>query len=159
MLAHEPSPPDSALQHLRLTAAFVATVKPTRSAKTYGDGRGGYGLTLSVRPLPARKASTGTDAPSGPGEGLTVPVVSKTTVRLYPPDVAIIDAWAADNPDPDTGLTPSRPTAIRRMIRAGCTATAAHGAHAEIDPPASRNDLREAVASILSRLDSSERDS
>ena len=45
-----------------------------------------------------------------------MPIVSKTTVRLYPPDVEIINAWAAANPDPDTGLTPSRPTAIRRSI-------------------------------------------
>ena len=87
-----------------------------------------------------------------------MPVVSKTTVRLYPPDVALIDAWAAANPDPDTGLTPSRPTAIRRMIRAGC-ATTANGAPGEIDPPASRRDLREAVESIVSRLNSRERDS
>lgn len=80
-----------------------------------------------------------------------MPVVSKTTVRLYPPDVAIIDAWAAANPDPDTGLTPSRPTAIRRMIRtaypspAGATDTAQ-------DRPATRRDLRLAIASILDRL-------
>ena len=52
---------------------------------------------------------------------LTVPVVSKTTVRLYPPDIAIIDAGTAESPDPETGLTPSRPTAIRRMIRAATT--------------------------------------
>ena len=84
-----------------------------------------------------------------------MPVVSKTTVRLYPPDVAVIDAWAAANPDPDTGLTPSRPTAIRRMIRAGCAATT-NGSPDELDLPASRNDLQEAVASILSRLDSRE---
>ena len=38
------------MQHLLLTAAFVATIKPTRSVKTYGDGRGGYGLTLAVQP-------------------------------------------------------------------------------------------------------------
>lgn len=38
------------MQHLRLTAAFVATVKPACTVKTYGDGRGGYGLTLSVQP-------------------------------------------------------------------------------------------------------------
>ncbi len=43
------------MQHLRLTAAFVATVKPTRSTKTYGDGRGGYGLTLSVRPTGSKQ--------------------------------------------------------------------------------------------------------
>ena len=47
-----------------------------------------------------------------------MPVVSKTTVRLYPRDIEIIDAWAAANPDPDTGETPSRPIAIRRLIRA-----------------------------------------
>ena len=82
-----------------------------------------------------------------------MPVVSKTTVRLYPPDTAIIDAWAAANPDPDTGLTPSRPTAIRRIIRTACRHLPDASA-AELDPPASRNDLREAVAAILSRLDS-----
>ena len=81
-----------------------------------------------------------------------MPVVSKTTVRLYPPDVAIIDAWAAANPDPDTGLTPSRPTAIRRMIRDAC-ATTTNGSADDLDLPASRGDLREAVASILRRLD------
>ena len=84
-----------------------------------------------------------------------MPVVSKTTVRLYPPDVAIIDAWAAANPDPDTGLTPSRPTAIRRIIRTACHHLPTASAE-ELEPPASRGDLREAVAAILSRLDSAE---
>ena len=80
-----------------------------------------------------------------------MPVVSKTTVRLYPPDVEIIDAWAAANPDPDTGLTPSRPTAIRRMIRTTCrTSTDASGG--DQDQPASRRDLRLALAAILDRL-------
>ena len=82
-----------------------------------------------------------------------MPVVSKTTVRLYPPDVAIIDAWAAANPDPDTGLTPSRPTAIRRMIRTACLATT-DASDGDPDRPASRQDLRRAVASILERLPS-----
>ena len=81
-----------------------------------------------------------------------MPVVSKTTVRLYPPDVEIIDAWAAANPDPDTGETPSRPTAIRRMIRAGNTPVEQRMADQE-DAPASRRDLREAMAGILRRLD------
>jgi len=82
---------------------------------------------------------------------LTVPVVSKTTVRLYPPDVAIIDAWAAANPDPDTGLTPSRPTAIRRMIRASShlAPDIPPGADAS---PATRADLRDAVSHILNRV-------
>ena len=80
-----------------------------------------------------------------------MPVVSKTTVRLYPPDIAIIDAWAVANPDPETGLTLSRPTAIRRMIRA------AYPNVSEIDhdlneAPATRHDLREAVSQILSQL-------
>ncbi len=74
-----------------------------------------------------------------------MPVVSKTTVRLYPPDVAIIDAWAAANPDPETGLTPSRPTAIRRMIRA------ATGDNQDL--PVSRRDLANAVEQIVTRLD------
>ena len=82
-----------------------------------------------------------------------MPVVSKTTVRLYPPDVAIIDAWAAANPDPDTGLTPSRPTAIRRMIRTAYLAVT-DAADNDPDRPASRGDLRLAVASILERLPS-----
>ena len=80
-----------------------------------------------------------------------MPVVSKTTVRLYPPDVAIIDAWAAANPDPDTGLTPSRPTAIRRMIRTAFGASI-DPSDSEQDRPASREDLRLAVATILDRL-------
>lgn len=80
-----------------------------------------------------------------------MPVASKTTVRLYPPDVAIIDAWAAANPDPDTGLTPSRPTAIRRMIRAAFPSPA-EASGTERDRPASRGDLHAAVASILDRL-------
>ena len=84
-----------------------------------------------------------------------MPVVSKTTVRLYPPDVAIIDAWAAANPDPETGLTPSRPTAIRRMIRTAC-GTSTDPSDSDQDRPASRQDLRLAVASILDRLDSQE---
>ena len=82
-----------------------------------------------------------------------MPVVSKTTVRLYPPDVAIIDAWAAANPDPDTGLTPSRPTAIRRIIRTACH-TSTDASDSDQDRPASREDLRLTVASILDRLDS-----
>ena len=80
-----------------------------------------------------------------------MPVVSKTTVRLYPPDVAIIDAWAAANPDPDTGLTPSRPTAIRRMIRMAYR-TSTDASDRDQDRPASREDLHVAVASILDRL-------
>lgn len=82
-----------------------------------------------------------------------MPVVSKTTVRLYPPDVEIIDAWAAANPDPDTGLTPSRPTAIRRMIRTAFPSPPGTS-HVELDGPASRRDLGLAVASILDRLPS-----
>ena len=85
-----------------------------------------------------------------------MPVVSKTTVRLYPPDVAIIDACAAANPDPDTGLGPSRPTAIRRMIPAASRA-APTGSPESDDPPATRADLREAVSRILGRMDPDER--
>ncbi len=82
---------------------------------------------------------------------MTVPVVSKTTVRLYPPDVALIDAWAAANPDPDTGLTPSRPTAMRRMIRTICR-TSPDASDSDQDRPASRKDLHLAVTAILDRL-------
>ena len=81
-----------------------------------------------------------------------MPVASKTTVRLYPPDVEIIDAWAAANPDPDTGETPSRPTAIRRMIRSigrSDRAVLPSDDHA----PASRRQLQDAVTAILERLD------
>ena len=81
-----------------------------------------------------------------------MPIVSKTTVRLYPPDVEIIDAWAAANPDPDTGLTPSRPTAICRLIRS----TVQHPLQPGLDTdhqPASRADLDQAVSRILERLD------
>ena len=35
---------------LKLTPAFVRTVKPNSGTRTYGDGRGGYGLTLVVQP-------------------------------------------------------------------------------------------------------------
>ena len=34
----------------RLNATFVRTVKAEHRVRTYGDGRGGFGLTLSVRP-------------------------------------------------------------------------------------------------------------
>ncbi len=34
----------------RLSAAFVRAVKPASRLKTYGDGRGGFGLTLCVQP-------------------------------------------------------------------------------------------------------------
>ena len=80
-----------------------------------------------------------------------MPVVSKTTVRLYPRDVELIDAWAAANPDPDTGEIPSRPTAIRRMIRehTGCP-TDLSPVHA--NDPATRADLQSAVSRILDRL-------
>ena len=84
-----------------------------------------------------------------------MPIVSKTTVRLYPPDVEIIDAWAAANADPDTGLTPSRPTAIRRLIRS----TVQHPlqpSHNTDHQPASRADLNQAVSRILKRLDLTE---
>ena len=87
---------------------------------------------------------------------IAVPVVSKTTVRLYPPDIEIIDAWAAANPDPDTGLTPSRPTAIRRMIRV--TAHAPQPTSPDrVDPPATRTDLDDAVSTILGTLRSTHR--
>ena len=81
-----------------------------------------------------------------------MPIISKTTVRLYPPDVEIIDAWAAANPDPDTGLNPSRPTAIRRMIRSIITVDQSAGPD-PINVPASRRDILEAVSRILNRLD------
>ena len=84
-----------------------------------------------------------------------MPVVSKTTVRLYPPDVEIIDAWAATNPDPDTGLTPSRPTAIRRMIRSTIQSPHSEDVHADRQP-ASRADLAQAVARILDCLSNTE---
>ena len=64
-----------------------------------------------------------------------MPIVSKTTGRLYPPDVAIIDAWAAANPDPETGETPSLPTAIRRMIRSSETTPAQPPVPNEDDAP------------------------
>ena len=82
-----------------------------------------------------------------------MPVVSKTTLRLYPPDVAIIDAWAASNPDPDTGEPPSRPTAIRRMIRSA-NSSEPLALVSDDDAPASRRHLQEAVANILERLES-----
>ena len=79
-----------------------------------------------------------------------MPVVSKTTVRLYPRDVEIIDAWATANPDPDTGETPSRPTAIRRLIR-----TSPMNPRPDPAPgnaTATRRDLELAVSRILNRL-------
>ena len=79
-----------------------------------------------------------------------MPVVSKTTVRLYPPDVAIIDAWAAANPDPDTGLTPSRPTAIRRIIRSMKAAADPHSSDCTL--PATRADVHNAVTRLLDHL-------
>ena len=81
-----------------------------------------------------------------------MPIVSKTTVRLYPPHVDIIDAWDAANPDPDIGLTPSRPTAIRRLIRS----TVRHSPEPGVDTdhqPATQADLNQAVSRILERLD------
>ena len=87
-----------------------------------------------------------------------MPVVSKTTVRLYPPDVKIIDAWAIANPDPETGLTPSRPTAIRRMIRAA-TRTGAKPPNDQNDRLATRADLEEALSRILATLTADERPS
>ena len=80
-----------------------------------------------------------------------MPVVSKTTIRLYPPDVEIIDAWAISNPDPDTGLTPSRPTAIRRMIRAASRVQPDASPNPN-DPPATRTDIDSAVSRILHHL-------
>ena len=82
-----------------------------------------------------------------------MPVVSKTTVRLYPPDVAIIDAWAAANPDPDTGEPPSRPTAIRRMIRSASSSDQPP-LLSDDDAPALRRHLRDAVATILEHFES-----
>ena len=35
---------------IELTAASVRTVKPDSRTRTYGDGRGGFGLTLVVQP-------------------------------------------------------------------------------------------------------------
>ncbi len=84
-----------------------------------------------------------------------MPVVSKTTVRLYPPDIEIIDAWAAANPDPDTGLTPSRPSAIRRMIRTAFR-TPTDATSSDQDRPASRKDIELAIVAILDRLPSPE---
>ena len=79
-------------------------------------------------------------------------VVSKTTVRLYPPDIEINDAWAAANPDPDTGPTPSRPTAMRRMIRmiAQRPTPTTHDTDLR---PATCGDLERTVSRILDRFD------
>ena len=38
------------MQKHRLTSAFIRTVKPAARLRTFGDGRGGYGLTLAVKP-------------------------------------------------------------------------------------------------------------
>ncbi len=84
-----------------------------------------------------------------------MPVVSKTTVRLYPPDIEIIDSWASANPDPDTGFTPSRPTAIRRMIRATARITREATPRTD-DAPVTRADLRDAVSRILGALGSAD---
>ena len=84
-----------------------------------------------------------------------MPVVSKTAVRLYPPDIEIIDAWAAANPDLDTGLTPSRPTAIRRIIRTASRLLTDPSPNPH-NPPVTRADLRDAVSCILARLDPDE---
>lgn len=79
-----------------------------------------------------------------------MPVVTKTTVRLYPPDIEVIDRWAAANPDPDTGLTPSRPTAIRRMIRS--MKATADPRSSECALPATRADVNDAVTRLLDHL-------
>jgi hypothetical protein len=84
-----------------------------------------------------------------------VPVVSKTTVRRPARGRDHRRAWAVANPDPDTGLIPSRPTAIRRMIRTACRALT-DTSDGDQDQPASRKDLQTAVAAILDRLDSRE---
>lgn len=81
-----------------------------------------------------------------------MPVVSKTTVRLYPPDIDIIDAWAEANPDPDTGLTPSRPTAIRRMIRSA-QRFLPDALPSPDDPLATKADIENAVSRILHHLE------
>ena len=48
---HANSPRGSIPKHrIELSAAFVRTVKADVRARTYGDGRGGYGLTLVVQP-------------------------------------------------------------------------------------------------------------
>ena len=81
-----------------------------------------------------------------------MPVVSKTTVRLYPRDIEIIDAWAAANPDPDTGETPSRPIAIRRLIRASQMNPRPVPTRPPGTAPATCSDLELAVSRILNRL-------
>ena len=48
---HEKQPRGSIpKQRIELTAAFVRTVKADVRTRTYGDGRGGFGLTLIVQP-------------------------------------------------------------------------------------------------------------
>ena len=42
--------PQVSVHNGRLTAAFANTLKSSPRVKTLGDGRGGYGLTLTVRP-------------------------------------------------------------------------------------------------------------
>lgn len=80
-----------------------------------------------------------------------MPVVSKTTVRLYPPDDAIIDAWAAANPDPDTGEPPPsdhnrQDDSIGQFVRSTPLLS-------DEDAPASRRQLMGALASTLEHLD------
>ena len=53
-----------------------------------------------------------------------------------------------DNSSADTGEPPSRPTAIRRMIRSAHTSVPS-ATPTEDDAPASRRDLHEAIAQVL----------
>ena len=64
-------------------------------------------------------------------------------------------AWAAANPDSNTGLTPSRPTAMRRMIRNAAPRRIPNDPDGD-QQLASRSDLNGAVTRILERLDVSD---
>ena len=85
-----------------------------------------------------------------------MPVASKTTIRLYPPDIEIIERWAKDNPDLDTGQTLSRPTAIRRMIRSLAHHVAPGATATPDNRPATRRDLVDVASRILERLPATE---
>lgn len=88
-----------------------------------------------LRTMQARQLWLGRLPPTRPGEGVRIPGISFAHFIL-------------------TGLTPSRPTAIRRMIRTACGASTDASSDSDQNQPASRQDLHRAVAAILDRLDS-----
>ena len=130
----------------RLSAAFVKAVKPARRLKTYGDGRGGFGLTLCVQPNGVKfwtQRIRITGRPTNIGLG-GYPLVTLAKAR----EVALANARTArDGGDPRT-RKPAVPT-VAQAVEAIIERDAPTWRNAEIIAREIRNALHAHTPSLV----------